>query len=146
MFRERNCAPIVKGGLNPFVDLRNSYARPLLNWCSASAKMSALGHKRSPANVRFAPQADIQSLLEASAHGIAHAMPQQAELTCPKMNRLNFRISDNAFDDSDRERDRVSTWLRALAIAVLAVGAMVVGAILNDSDAIEYLRAIVARW
>ena len=73
-------------------------------------------------------------------------MPQQAELACPKMNRLNFRVNHNAFDDPGQERDSVSTWLRALAIAVLAIGAMVVGAMLNDSDAIEYLQAIVVRW
>jgi hypothetical protein len=42
--------------------------------------------------------------------------------------------------------DDASAWLRALAIAVLIIGVMVVGTILNYSDAIEYLRAIVFRW
>ncbi len=62
------------------------------------------------------------------------------------MTHLNFRVNPGPFDDPDQERDSLSTWLRALAIAVLAIGAMVVGALLNDSNAIEYLGTIAIHW
>ncbi len=61
------------------------------------------------------------------------------------MNRLNFQVNYKACDDLADERDSVATWLKALAIAVLVIGAMVVGAMLNDGNAIEHLRAIAIR-
>jgi hypothetical protein len=73
-------------------------------------------------------------------------MPQLAELACFKMNRLNFRVNHNAFEDPGQERDVVSTWLKALAIAVLVTGALFVADTLSDNDAIEYLRTVVILW
>lgn len=106
----------------------NAAVRPHAAQCPLCAKSGHLG-----------------TLLAARAHGMAYATPQQAVLICPKMNRLNFRVNRNAFDDPGQERDVVSTWLRALAIAVLAIGAMFVGVMLSDNDAIEFLRTIVVR-
>jgi hypothetical protein len=73
-------------------------------------------------------------------------MPKRAEQTRPKMNRLNFRVNRSASDDLGQETDLLSIWLKAIAIAILAIGMVVVGTMLSDSDANAYLRVIAIRW
>ena len=79
-------------------------------------------------------------------HGMAYATPPEAEQACSKMTRLNFQINHKAPDDLVAESDSVTIWLKASAIAVLAIGATGVGAMMNYGDIIEYLRAIAVRW
>ena len=77
---------------------------------------------------------------------MAYATPPEAEQACSKMTRLNFQINHKAPDDLVPESDSVTIWLRASAIAVLAIGATGVGAMMNYGDIIEYLQAIAIRW
>lgn len=77
---------------------------------------------------------------------MAYATPRQAEQACSKMTRLNFQINHKAPDDLVAESDSVTIWLKASAIAVLAIGATAVGVMMNYADIVEYLRAIAIRW
>jgi ABC-type uncharacterized transport system permease subunit len=72
-------------------------------------------------------------------------MPWLREQACPKMNRLNFQVRFKTCDNPLLQRIDASMWLKASTIAALLIGAIVIGAMLNDSDATEYLRAIAAR-
>jgi hypothetical protein len=62
------------------------------------------------------------------------------------MTRLNFQINHKAPDDLVTQSDSITIWLKASAIAVLAIGMTIAGAMLNYGDTIEYLRAIAIRW
>jgi len=58
------------------------------------------------------------------------------------MGRLNFRVN---FDDPDLEPDGLTIWLKTLAVVVVTVGALGVGYMFSNDDAVQYLHSLAAR-